>query len=112
MYLREISKQLDLYNGYERVGKIFEDISVMNTNSALVNYLNPNSIETEEAFDSEIYPFGLNLNQREAVKKALNSKISIIMNENLFKIKADLVSIQNELIEKLENQAGIEILEK
>jgi len=189
MYLREISKQLDLYNGYEGVGKIFEDISVINPNSALVNYLNPKSIEIEEDFDFEIYPFGVSLNQREAVKKALNSKINIIdsqsitertevilniaatavlegknvvivtkdnfstlkyleilkksdidfilnqlkenetgdyqnnyeqwirnsdskfMNENLSNLKADLISIQNELVEKLEDQNGIEILE-
>ncbi|EKQ57342.1 MULTISPECIES: hypothetical protein [unclassified Clostridium] len=189
MYLREISKQLDLYNGYDGVGKIFEDISVINPNSALVNYLNPKSIETGEDFDFEIYPFGFNLNQNEAVKKALNSKINIIqsssitektevilnvaatavlegknvvivtkdnfsalkyleilkksdidfivndlkenetsdfqnnceqwlrnsdskfMNENIPKIKADLVSIQNELVKNLENQARVEILE-
>lgn len=78
MYFKEISKQLDLYNAYDGVSKIFEKISVINPNSALVNYLNPKSIGIGEDFDFAIYPFGFDLNQKEAVEKALNSKINII----------------------------------
>ncbi|BCZ45903.1 hypothetical protein psyc5s11_19700 [Clostridium gelidum] len=189
-YLREISKQLDLYNDYNGVSKIFEDISVINPNSALVNYLNPKSIEIRDDFDFAIYPFGFDLNQKEAVEKALSSQINIIESssvtsrtevilnitatavlegksvaivtkddfsvlkyleilkqsdidftvnhlkenetnsfqnnceqwiirnsgskfesENLSDKKADLVSIQNGLVEKLENQTKIESLE-
>jgi hypothetical protein len=43
-YFREISKQLDSYKDYDRVSEIFENISIINPNSALVNYLNPESI--------------------------------------------------------------------
>lgn len=189
MYFKEISKQLDLYNDYDGVSKIFEDISVINPHSALVSYLNPQSFEIEEEFDFAIYPFGFNLNQKEAVEKALSNKISIIEsssitnrteavlnivataalneknvvivtkdnfsalkyleifkqsdidfcvnhlkpdetndfrknceqwignfrfrfeNENLSNKKAELASIQNGLVNKLENQAKIEILE-
>jgi len=77
-YFREISKQLDLYNGYDGVSKIFEEISVINPNSALVNYLDPKSIEIVDDFDFAIYPFGFDLSQKGAVEKALSSKISII----------------------------------
>lgn len=188
-YFREISKQLDLYNDYNAVSEIFENISVINPNSALVNYLDPKSIGIGEDFDFAIYPFGFNLNQKDAVEKALNSKINIIESssitsrtefilnitataileeknvvivtkdnfsalkyleilkqsdidfivshlkenetnsfqnnceqwlrnsgskyehENLSNKKAELVSIQNGLVERLENQAKIESLE-
>jgi hypothetical protein len=189
MYLKEISKQLDLYNDYDGVSKTFENISVINPNSALINYLNPKSAAIAEDFDFAIYPFGFNLNQKEAVEKALNNKINIIEsssimerteailniaatvvldgknvvivtkdnfsalkyleilkksdidfavnhlkedemdsfqnnceqwlrnfgrsfeNENLSRKKADLVSIQDVVVEKLENQVKIESLE-
>jgi hypothetical protein len=77
-YFREISKQLDSYKDYDRVSEIFENISIINPNSALVNYLNPESIAIGEDFDIAIYPFGFNLSQKGAVEKALNSKINII----------------------------------
>ncbi|OOM78356.1 hypothetical protein CLPUN_19650 [Clostridium puniceum] len=83
MYFKEISKQLDLYNDYDGVSKILEKISVINPNSALVNYLNPKSIEIGYDFDFAIYPFGFNLKQREAVEKALNSKINIIESSSI-----------------------------
>lgn len=83
MYFREISKQLDLYNDYDGVSEIFEKISVINPNSALVSYLNPKSIEMRDDFDFAIYPFGFNLNQKEAVKKALSSKINIIESSSI-----------------------------
>lgn len=82
-YFREISKQLDLYNDYNGVSEIFENISVINPNSALVNYLNPKSIAIGEDFDFAIYPFGFNLSQKEAVEKALNSKINIIESSSI-----------------------------
>lgn len=82
-YFREISKQLDLYNDYDGVSNIFENISVINPNSALVNYLNPKSIEIEDDFDFAIYPFGFNLSQKEAVEKAMRSKISIIESSSI-----------------------------
>lgn len=81
-YLRELSKQLDLHNN-DGISKIFENISVINPNSALVDYLNPQTIETGEDFDFVIYPFGFNLGQKEAVEKALNSKISIIESSSI-----------------------------
>lgn len=83
VYFREISKELDLYNSYDGASKIFENISVINPNSALVDYLNPKSIEIGEEFDFAIYPFGFNLNQKEAVEKALNSKINIIESSSI-----------------------------
>ena len=83
MYFKELSKQLDLYNDYDGVSEIFENISVINPNSALANYLNPKSIEIEDDFDFAIYPFGFNLNQKEAVEKALNSKINIIESSSI-----------------------------
>jgi len=82
-YFREISKQLDLYNDHDGVSKIFEKISVINPNSALVNYLNPKSIEIGDDFDFAIYPFGFNLSQKEAVEKALSSKINIIESSSI-----------------------------
>ena len=82
-YFREISKQIDLYNDYDGVSEIFEKISVINPNSALVNYLNPKSIEIEDDFDFAIYPFGFNLSQKEAVEKALTSKINIIKSSSI-----------------------------
>lgn len=83
MYFKELSKQLDLSNDYDGVNEIFEKISIINPNSALVNYLNPKSIEIGDDFDLPIYPFGFNLNQKEAVEKALNSKINIIESSSI-----------------------------
>lgn len=83
IYFKELSKQLDLYNDYDGVSEIFENISVINPNSALANYLNPKSIEIGDDFDFAIYPFGFNLNQKEAVEKALNSKINIIQSSSI-----------------------------
>ncbi|WP_160690389.1 hypothetical protein [Clostridium sp. C2-6-12] len=82
-YFKEISRQLDLYKGYDDKSKAFENISILNPNSALVNYLNPKSIEVGEDLDFAIYPFGFNLNQKEAVEKALNSKINIIESSSI-----------------------------
>ena len=83
MYFKEISTQLDLYNDYSGISKIFENISVINPNSVLVDYLNPKSIEIEDNFDFAIYPFGFNLSQKEAVEKAMNSKIKIIESSSI-----------------------------
>ncbi|WP_238916879.1 hypothetical protein [Clostridium sp. YIM B02555] len=79
MYFREVAKKLDLYNVYNNgVSEAFERISMINPNSALVDYLNPKEIETIEDFDFAIYPYGFNLRQQEAVEKAVTNKISII----------------------------------
>lgn len=83
IYFKEISKQLDLYNDNNGISEIFQKISVINPNSALVNYLNPKTIEEGEDFNFAIYPFGFNLNQKEAVEKALNSKINIIESSSI-----------------------------
>lgn len=79
MYFREVAKKLDLYNVYNNgISEAFERISMINPNSALVDYLNPKEIETIEDFDFAIYPYGFNLRQQEAVEQAVTNKISII----------------------------------
>lgn len=104
-YFRDISKQLDLYNDNDGVSEIFEKISVINPNSALVNYLNPKSIKIGDNFDFAIYPFGFNLSQKEAVEKALNSKINIIKSSSITSRTEAILNIATTAVLEGENVA-------
>lgn len=104
-YFKEISKQLDICNNCDGVSRIFEDISVINPNSALVSYLNPKSMEVAETVDFAIYPFGFELGQKEAVEKALTNKISIIESASVKERTEAILNIAATAVIKGENVA-------
>lgn len=61
----------NLLNQYNKITKISEE-------SVLSTYLLGNPINKSMVKDAPIYPFGLNLSQKQAVKTALGNSISII----------------------------------
>ncbi|QUW23012.1 AAA family ATPase [Sporosarcina sp. Marseille-Q4063] len=78
-YLQELSAHIGfknngksiLLNQYEKLGK-------PNRNSVLAHYLSETKITNEKYEDPLIFPFGVNLSQKEAVKKAVENSISVI----------------------------------
>ncbi|MEX1030277.1 MAG: AAA domain-containing protein [Paenibacillaceae bacterium] len=78
-YLKDLSAYVSvladgkkvLLNQYEKLAKVSEQ-------SVLATYLSEGPIHKAKNVNTPIFPFGFNLSQREAVKKALENSISII----------------------------------
>jgi superfamily I DNA and/or RNA helicase len=78
-YLRNLSAHIGfknngksiLLNQYEKLGR-------PNRQSILSQYLSKKQITNREYKDTLIFPFGVNLSQQEAVKKAVENSISVI----------------------------------
>ena len=80
-YLKRIAKAIGLTTeeGNNILAKSYEYISVIPTSCVLANYLNGSiSKSNGNSQPGNIFPFGFNLSQKEAVNKAFASKISII----------------------------------
>lgn len=80
-YFKELSKNIGLIvDGHKSfLGKQYEKISYISSNSALSYYLNPTKeLKSSVNKGTIIFPFGFNLSQKEATFKALTNQISII----------------------------------
>jgi len=118
-YLEELSEYFKntendfLYNQYKKINSVHQE-------SVLSKYLQAGDIK-ENTFDSKIiFPFGFNLSQEEAVKKALTTQISIIegppgtgKTQTILNILANLVmSNQSVAIVSNNNTAISNVFEK
>ena len=81
-YYKEISKIISVKTeeGKSLLTDDYEGINFISSDTALYKYLNPKTYECkkETNLNNIIYPFGANKSQFEAVRNAMNSKISII----------------------------------
>lgn len=78
-YLQRLSALIGFkYNGKSILLYQYEKLRKPNKNSVLHHYLSRGEIAKKENNETPIFPFGVNLSQREAVKKALENSISII----------------------------------
>lgn len=82
-YIKKIAGLCDIKNeetGDKLLAKRFEKISFLGNNVALAKYLNPSLVQTSKKRHEylPIFPFGCNNSQYMAVKRAMESQISVI----------------------------------
>ena len=78
-YLKELSSYLNIMDdGRALLFEQYEKLKKVNENSILSTYLSGSPIAKNKNEEILLFPFGLNLSQKEAVKRALENSISII----------------------------------
>ena len=82
-YIKQIAALSNIRNeetGEKLLAKRFEKISFVGNDVALARYLNPSSVQTDQARQEyvPIFPFGCNNSQYKAVKSAMENQISVI----------------------------------
>ncbi len=82
-YIKQIAGLSDIKNeqtGERLLEKNFEKISFVRNDLALAKYLDPSSLQTDNAWREyvPIFPFGCNNSQYKAVKSAMENQISVI----------------------------------
>ncbi len=78
-YFKDLSKYVSVTDdGKTILFKLYEKITKINENSVLATYLSGKSIKAERFNHIPIFPFGINLSQKKAVKTALENSTSII----------------------------------
>ena len=79
-YLKELSAIVSLKDEKDRsfLSREYEKMAIVHRKSILSSYLKQDKPETRNCSESLIYPFGFNLSQKSAVKRAFLSSVSII----------------------------------
>lgn len=79
-YLNRIAETVGLTTdeGINILAKSYSDIKFIPNDSILANYLNRKQPTVHQISPLEIFPFGFNLSQKEAVNKAFASSLSVI----------------------------------
>ena len=79
-YLKELAKIVSITGEDDRsiLSKQYDKITYVSPNSVLAKYLHSTALKNSESLDLPIFPFGFNLSQKDATKKALVEQISVI----------------------------------
>ncbi|OEG00141.1 DNA/RNA helicase [Vulcanibacillus modesticaldus] len=78
-YFKELSKYLNVTeDGKKVLLDQYDKLTKVSEQSVLSTYLSGKSLESRKNDDVPIFPFGMNLSQKKAVKTALESTISIV----------------------------------
>jgi len=77
-YLKKLSSFNVMKDGKSVLLKQYEDITTVSEESVLASYLSGRIVNGSNDDIVPIFPFGVNVSQKKAVKAALNNKISVI----------------------------------
>lgn len=106
-YLKDLSQNIDPENDF--LFRQYEKMTQLSDNSILAKYLNPKKIDIFNNNYANIFPFGFNLSQENAVSKAMTNQVSIIegppgtgKTQTILNILANII-IQNKTVAIVSN---------
>ena len=117
-YLKNIAALCDITNdtGENILAKSYENLKFVNPNSALALYLDPAKYDAKRITPSSpVFPFGCNGSQFDAVKAALESRLSVIQGppgtgktQTILNIVANLLADDRTVLVVSNNNSAIE----